>query len=249
MPAKKIDSTTLICARPPGKWPTSVARQAHQPVGDAADVHQVRGQQEERHRQQDERVVGVEGLLHQRHRRQARLDDQDRQAGEAEREGDRHAQHHQREEHAEQDQARGAGGEDARRSSRFRVQLSSCLRGGDACHQRCAGCRTSARRGTASRSAPASGQAMWISHSGSSASSEMRFQREARELDSPHQTNTSAKTRTNTLGHQRAAPRRRAAEPRPDVDLEMRALADAEHGADHDRSRRSRKRAISSVQM
>ena len=23
MPAKKIDSTTLICARPPGKWPTS----------------------------------------------------------------------------------------------------------------------------------------------------------------------------------------------------------------------------------
>ncbi len=23
IPAKKIDSTTLICARPPGKWPTS----------------------------------------------------------------------------------------------------------------------------------------------------------------------------------------------------------------------------------
>ena len=24
MPAKKIDSTTLICASPPGKWPTIV---------------------------------------------------------------------------------------------------------------------------------------------------------------------------------------------------------------------------------
>ena len=23
MPAKKIDSTTFTCARPPGKWPTS----------------------------------------------------------------------------------------------------------------------------------------------------------------------------------------------------------------------------------
>ena len=23
MPAKKMESTTLICARPPGKWPTS----------------------------------------------------------------------------------------------------------------------------------------------------------------------------------------------------------------------------------
>ena len=27
MPAKKIDSTTLICASPPGKWPT-IARES-----------------------------------------------------------------------------------------------------------------------------------------------------------------------------------------------------------------------------
>ena len=106
MPAKKIDSTTLICARPPGKCPTMVRDSCHQPVGGAADVHQVGGQQEERHRQQDEGVVGVEGLLHQRHGVEPRLDDQDRQAGEPEREGDRHAQEHQQEEQAEQDERR-----------------------------------------------------------------------------------------------------------------------------------------------
>ena len=89
-----------------------VARQAHQARGDAADVHQVGGEQEERHREQDERVVGVEGLLHQVLRRQAILDQEDRQAGEAERERHRHAQHEQREEHAEHDDARGARVED-----------------------------------------------------------------------------------------------------------------------------------------
>ena len=83
MPAKKIDSTTLTCARPPGQVADQVARQADQPIGDAADVHQVRRQQEERHRQQDERVVRLERLVEQHQRRQPRLDDQDRQAGEA----------------------------------------------------------------------------------------------------------------------------------------------------------------------
>ena len=42
-------------------------------------------------------------VLNSDHRRQARLDEQDRQAGQAERERHRHAQHHQREERAEQD--------------------------------------------------------------------------------------------------------------------------------------------------
>ena len=64
MPAKKIESTTLICARLPGKCPTMVRESVHQPVGDAADIHQVGGEQEERHREQDEGIVGVEGLLH-----------------------------------------------------------------------------------------------------------------------------------------------------------------------------------------
>ncbi len=78
------------------------SRQRDQPVGDAADVHQVGRQQEERHREQDERVVGLERRVEHDHRRQPRLDEQHRQAGEAEREGDRHAQDHQHEERAEQ---------------------------------------------------------------------------------------------------------------------------------------------------
>ena len=82
------------------------ARQLQQPVGGAADVHQVGGQQEERHRQQDERVVGVERLLHQIHRVEPRLDREDRQAGERERERDRHAQEHEAEEAAEQNERR-----------------------------------------------------------------------------------------------------------------------------------------------
>ena len=67
---------------------------AHQPVGDAADVHQVRRQQEERHREQDERVVGLERRVEDDHRREPRLDEQHRQAREPERERDRHAQDH-----------------------------------------------------------------------------------------------------------------------------------------------------------
>ena len=69
MPAKNTDSNTLICASDPGKWPTSARDKAHQPIGDAADVHEVRGKQEERHGQQDERVVGLEGFVEQRERR------------------------------------------------------------------------------------------------------------------------------------------------------------------------------------
>ena len=91
MPAKNTDSTTLICASDPGQCPTMAARKRHQPVGDAADAHQVCRQQEERHRQQDEGIVGVEGFLREHHHRQPRLDQQDRQACEPEREGDRHA--------------------------------------------------------------------------------------------------------------------------------------------------------------
>jgi hypothetical protein len=90
MPAKKTDRTTLICARPPG-MPHQRARKAHQPVRDAAHVHQVGRQQEERHRQQDERVVGLERLAHQHHGRQARLDHQHRQGGQPERERHRDA--------------------------------------------------------------------------------------------------------------------------------------------------------------
>ena len=83
--------------------PDHRARQRDQAVGDAADAHQVGGQQEERHRQQDERIVGVEGLLRERHDRQMRLDQKDRHTGKAERKGDRHANDEQADENPEQD--------------------------------------------------------------------------------------------------------------------------------------------------
>ena len=109
------------------EMPHHRARQLHQPVGGAAHVHQVGGQQEERHRQQDERVVGVEGLLHQRHGVEPRLDHQDRQAGEPERERHRHAQEHQQEEQPEQDERRLPGDSTApvMRLSRAMMRRSS----------------------------------------------------------------------------------------------------------------------------
>ena len=92
MPAKKIDSTTLICASPPGKCPTIaresfISRSVVPPTFIRFAVSRKNGTAE-----QDERVVGVERLLHQAHRVEPRLDRENRQAGERQRERDRHAQ-------------------------------------------------------------------------------------------------------------------------------------------------------------
>jgi hypothetical protein len=98
MPAKNSDSTTLIwaSARPVADHG---AGQFQEAVGDAADVHQVGRQQEERHGQQDEGIVGVEVLPSIRSDGvEPRLDQQDRQAGEAERERHRHAQNEEEKE-------------------------------------------------------------------------------------------------------------------------------------------------------
>ena len=199
------------------------ARQRHQAVGDAADVHQVGGQQEERHRQQDERVVGVEGLLHQLHRVEPRLDDQDRQAGEAERERHRHAQDHQDEERRRTGSSAAiAGGQHARRVMRA---------------PRRAGCRRfvaeSARRGTRSRSRP-------VDRPGDVDQPQRQLGElgdavpgEARELVArPHEHQREAST-------PRRATRRSAASPRRDRRGHMStskcvALAHADHRADHD---------------
>ena len=112
MPAKKSESTTLTCARPPGSGRPGRDRRTSRVVMPPTFMRFAVG--EERHREQDERVVGVEGLLHQVLRREPVLDDEDRQAGEAERERDRHAQREQREEHPERGDARRAGIEDGR---------------------------------------------------------------------------------------------------------------------------------------
>src|SRR5712671_2576662 len=163
--------------------PDHRARQAHQPLGDAADVHEVRGQEEERHREQDERVVGLEGLVHEEHRREPRLEDHDRQAGEPERERDRHARHKEREKCAEQPQrghSRRQGG--AHAAAPFPVstrQLST---------------KDSPRKIT--QVTPAIGQARKIQGIGSSASSESCSQPK-RTNSMPHQMNTSANASTN----------------------------------------------------
>ncbi len=87
--------------------PDHRAREQHEPVGGAANIHEICGEQKERHSEQNEGIIGVEGLLHQRHGVQARLDDEDRQAGEAEGECDRHTQEQQQEKQPEQNERRG----------------------------------------------------------------------------------------------------------------------------------------------
>ena len=223
--------------QPAGKMPDHRPRQCQQPVGDAADIHQVRRQQEERHGEQDEGVEGVERLLHERHGGEARLQHQHRQAGERQREGHGHAQEHQPEEQAEQDQRRLGGREQRARHGRCSRsgKLWQAWIGGSAVRP----VRTfhsshicSPRK--ISQVAPVIGQAMWISQSGSSASSEMRYQA-LRVNSMPDHTNTSATTRmpsrATILSGRLGAPR----QARPDVDLEMRAFAHADHGADHHR--------------
>ena len=177
MPAKKTDSSTLICASAPGKLPTIVRDSAHQPVGDAAHVHQVGGQQEERHREQDERVVGLERLVEEHHRRQPRLDQQHRQAREPERERDRHAQRRA----ARRTRRTGSAAADARRERAPRSSRAlSAARGparGD--------CRRKRSPRNSNQVTPASGQATKINHIGSSASSEVWSQPKLHELDAP----------------------------------------------------------------
>ena len=87
-----------------GKVADQRARQADQLFGDARRVHQVRREHEKRNRQQQERVVRLQHLVQQQERRQPVVDEEDRHAGEPERECHRHAQDDQRGEDAEQDQ-------------------------------------------------------------------------------------------------------------------------------------------------
>ncbi len=198
-----------------------VAREAHQPVRDAADVHQVGRQQEKRHRQQDERVVGVECLAHQRAGVEVRLEHQDRQARQAEREGDRHAQEHQREEHAEQNPRSGAGLEQAGAAH------ACCFPGED--HQVVPHLLAEKHqpRKASQRPGDMNHPQRQLGQLGSAVPGE------ARELDAgPHEYQRHAST--PRLATSLTAASARGAEPRPQVDFEMRALAHSDHRADHD---------------
>src|SRR6185295_3452940 len=148
------------------------------------------------HREQDEGVVGVEGLLHQALHREPLLEKHRRQAGKAEGERHGHAQHEEKEEAAEQDQRRGPGREQAAAHSAASRCFATAL-----------GCARPARTIAASHMRspwktnqvrPVTGQATWIIHSGRSASSETRFQ--AKRVNSqPAQRKTKAKRRMKTL--------------------------------------------------
>src|SRR5439155_14298365 len=130
----------------------------------------------------DEGVVGVEGLLRERHDRQPRLDRQDRQAGEPQREGDGHPQDDEQEEDAEQN-VRGLGWRE-HRTAHQALPPSRILSSSTNCSPR-----------NTIQVSPAPGQATWIIHSGRSASSEVRYQ--AKRVNSvPARTKTRASAST-----------------------------------------------------
>ena len=234
MPAKKTDSTTLICASAAREAADQRARQAHQPVGDAADAHQVGGQQEERHRQQDERVVGVERLLHEHHRAEPRLDEGDRQAGQPEREGHRHAQQQQRRRRCRTGSAPPCRARAASRSCRAPAQQDAHVV--ENCSPR-----------NRSQVTPVIGQARWIIHSGSSASSEMRYQAKRVNSMPPRRTpaRRPARTAATRCAPRLAAPRQGSARHRPRSGC-LRARRPWRRSCT---IQMNRKRAISSVQM
>src|SRR5262245_58286821 len=163
----------------------------HQAVGDAADIHQVGGQEEERHRQQDERVVRLEGLVEEHHRGEPDVVDQQRQAGEPERESNRHPQRDQDEKSAEHDQRGDAG---RQRDLGHAASLAARMR------------RLSTKLSPRNRIqvAPASGQATKMKGIGNSASSDSWYQPNSTNL-MPQTRNTSANTSTNRCDTIRSA--------------------------------------------
>src|SRR5262245_44854451 len=130
-----------------------------EPVGDAAYIHQSGGQKEEWHRQQDERVVGFEGLVEKHHRGEPRLEHKRRQAREPERKRHRHPQRDEEEKRTEQHQRGHAWRHSGlRHGAVFPATMRMLSR------------KISPRKIT--QVAPASGQAMKMNGMGSSANSD-----------------------------------------------------------------------------
>jgi hypothetical protein len=104
MPANSMADQHVDMAEPAREMADHGARQVDQAVGDAGRVHQVGREQEERHREQDEGVVGFEHLREKDERREAWRDEEYRDAGETQRERDRDPQQDEHAKGAEQDQ-------------------------------------------------------------------------------------------------------------------------------------------------
>lgn len=88
------------------------ARELDQAVRHLARVHQVRRQQEERHGQQDEGIVGLEHPVEHDERREPQLQHDHGNRRDAEREGHWHADQHEEEEAADEERAGEAGPDD-----------------------------------------------------------------------------------------------------------------------------------------
>ena len=74
-------------------------RDLQQAVGDAALVHEMAGEHEERHGEQRETLAHRGDLLHADGQRHGAIDDEEDEAGNAGGEGHRHAHHHEHHEH------------------------------------------------------------------------------------------------------------------------------------------------------
>ena len=116
MPAKITDADDVDVAEPALHPADQRQREVVDAVGDAGVVHQVAGEDEERHREQREAVDAADHPVHDHHRRRApgQPDVDERRA--RHRDGDRDAGHHQREEHAEQRAGHRARIAESRRS-------------------------------------------------------------------------------------------------------------------------------------
>src|SRR6185503_17560900 len=155
-----------------------------------------------RHREQDERVVRLEGRVEDHHRREPRLDEEHRQARQPERERHGHAHDHQQEERAEQPQRRNAWREHRLGHTTLPVPMSRCVTsrpppGGGPSMTILRSARSRSQP-NANHVSPVSGHAAKMKPIGRSASSEVWAQPNIRNLY-PYHTNTSAKTSTNTI--------------------------------------------------
>ena len=205
----------------PGEVAHHGARQVHQPVGDAADVHQVRGEQEERHREQDERVVGLEGLVEER-RAATGAARSPASAGTRARARTRPARAHQ---HAEEDRRRGSA-----RPTRPRARPRSLRPARDRC---ATSCRTIASpRKSTQVSRRAARRRRW-STSAARRSPRSGPSRSARTRCPTRRTpaRSASTTGAGDDAQQRIGPRRQLG---PHVDLEVGLLAHPDHRAQHD---------------
>ena len=223
MPAKKIDSTTFTCASPPGKWPTRsrdslTSRSVMPPTFIRFAVSRKNGTASRMNELYDLNVW-LNSTSGDRRGSMIRIG--------------RHAR----------PSANAIGTRSAIRLKKTPNRISEAIAGDRTpalltaaprtVTAAGAGRRGISRRGTASHVKPASGQATKMNGIGSSASSEILVPAELNELDAVPEEHKRQHQHEHVRNHaqQRVGARR---EFRPEVNVEVRAVADGDHRADHD---------------